>query len=133
MNIENENYEEVSSKYKWKSQRLDSFINAINENVCVDKINTLTSFINTCASQGDDVNDSLTQFSVLMQTVTEDLFKTTVQHNDDISIKTQPGNNPWFTDECCQYRDRFLSFLNRYRKCASDENRVLHVKARSEY
>jgi len=107
VNIENENYEEVSSKYKWKSQRLDSFINAINENVCVVKINTLTSFINTCASQGDDVNDSLTQFSVLMQTVTEDLFKTTVQHNDDISIKTQPGNNPWFKDECCQYRDLF--------------------------
>ena len=74
MNIENENYEEVSSKYKWKFERLDSFINAINENVFVDKINILTNFTNTCAS-GDDVNDSLTQFSVLMQTVTEDLLK----------------------------------------------------------
>ena len=62
-----------------------------------------------------------------MQTVTEDLFKTTVFHNDDISIKTQPGNNRWFTDECCQYRDRFLSFLNRDRKCASDGNRVFLV------
>jgi len=40
VNIENETYEEVSSKYKWKSERSDSFINAINENVCVDKINT---------------------------------------------------------------------------------------------
>ena len=84
MNIENDNYEEVSSKYKWKSERLDSFINAINENVFVDKINTLTKSTNTCAS-GDAVNDSLTQFSVLMQTVTEDLLKTAVHHNDDIS------------------------------------------------
>ena len=83
-----------------------SFINAIDANVFVDKINSLTGFTNTCSS-GDDVNDSLTQFSLLMQTVTEDLFKTTVQHNDDISIKTQPGNNPWFKDECCQYRDLF--------------------------
>ena len=33
VNIENESYEEVSSKYKWKSERSDSFINAINENV----------------------------------------------------------------------------------------------------
>jgi len=40
VNIENDNYEEVSSKYKWKSERLDSSINAINENVFVDKINT---------------------------------------------------------------------------------------------
>jgi len=48
VNIENETYEEVSSKYKWKSERSDSFINAIN-----DKINTLTNFTNTCAS-GDD-------------------------------------------------------------------------------
>jgi len=53
VNIENESYEEVSSKYKCKSQRSDSFINAINENVCVVKINTLTNFTNTCAS-GDD-------------------------------------------------------------------------------
>ena len=79
VNIENENYEEVSSKYKCKSERLDSFINAINENVFVDKINTLTNFTNTCAS-GDDVKDSLTQFYLLMQTVTEDILKTTVQH-----------------------------------------------------
>ena len=68
-----------------------------------------------------------------MQTVTENLFKTTVHDNDAISIKTQPGKNPWFKDECCQYQNRFLSFLNIYRKCASDENRVLLVKARSEY
>ena len=50
VNIENE---EVSSKYKLKSERSDSFVNAINENVCVVKINTLTNFTNTCAS-GDD-------------------------------------------------------------------------------
>jgi len=41
------------------------------------------------------------------------------------SIKTQPDNNPCLTDECCQCRDRFLSFLN---KCTSDENRLLLVK-----
>ena len=45
VNIENE---EVSSKYKLKSERSDSFVNAINENVCVVKINTLTNFTNTC-------------------------------------------------------------------------------------
>ena len=62
--------------------------------------------------------------SVLMQTVTEDIFKTAVHHNDDISIKTQPSNNPWFTVECCQYRDSCVSILNRYRKRVSDENSV---------
>ena len=95
MNIENESYEEVSTKYKWKSERSDSFINAINENVCVDKINTKRLILPILARRV-----MIRTNSVLMQTVTEDLFKTAVHHNDDISIKTQPGNNPWFTDEC---------------------------------
>ena len=77
---ENVESDKINSKYRWRNDLANNFVNTINTDIFVDELSTLTIFTNNCSTDGG-VDSSLTQFSELLNNVTDGLFKSIVHTN----------------------------------------------------
>ena len=83
----------------------------------------------------DQIDENLTNFTLLMEKVCDPLFSRKVHSTPDFeNIDTDKSpNQPWFDDDCRRFRKLFYSTLNFYRVDKSHDNRTRLVNARSEY
>lgn len=95
------------------------------------KTPTFNRRLKTCNFE-NGINSSLTEFPGLISSVTDDLFKSIVPSGGSRNGHTT-FQNAWFTKECGVKEKWVLWFLNSYRDNASDGNRLLLLKLKTDY
>jgi hypothetical protein len=128
--VNDDGYVTIDSKYIWNTELKENYISALSDDVVADKLSDLTIKTRNAVSL-NDIESNLFDFGNILHSVTDNLFKKNIGKKNDKAITKK--NNVWFDDDCEVKRNDFMLFLNRYRNCKTDENRVLLVKARSDY
>ena len=83
----------------------------------------------------DQIDENLTNFTLLMEKVCDPLFTRKVHSTPDFeNIDTDKSSKqPWFDVDCRRFRKLFYSTLNFYRVDKSHDNQKRLVNARSKY
>ena len=122
-------FETVDRKYVWRDERADEYIFQLGEQE--NGLRDLSSDL-TRLTSSQEIDDNIQKFTSLMENVCDPLFskKVTPSKNTDINDNL---NQPWFDDECRNYRKLFYSALNAYRSDKSPFNQSDLAKTRSVY
>ena len=129
---ENVPFENVKKKYAWNEGRAGEYhINLQEEENALRDLSSHLSQV----TNFDQIDENLTNFTLLMEKVCDPLFSRKVHSTSDFeNIDTdQPSNQPWFDDDCRRFRTLFYSTLNFYRVDKSHDNQTRLVNARSKY
>ena len=129
---ENVPFENVKKKYAWNEGRAGEYhINLQEEENALRDLSSHLSQV----TNFDQIDENLTNFTLLMEKVCDPLFSRKVHSTSDFeNIGTdQPSNQPWFDDDCRRFRTLFYSTLNFYRVDKSHDNQTSLVNARSKY
>ena len=71
---ENEQYETIFSKYKWKSERKPDFLHSLQQNAVTDQLNTLNTNISRC-SNGFEIEACVSDFVNIIDEVSTPMSK----------------------------------------------------------
>ena len=129
---QNDDYESVGFKYKWSAERKAEFLQTLQQDDFGDRLATLNSNISAC-SNGIDVEQRVSDFVCIIDSVAAPLFKKKVVSGNDNSSFTYKNDAPWFNDVCHDKRFYFYEMLNKYRENKTNNNRINMIQARSDY
>ena len=129
---QNLTFEKVSKKYIWnESKNIEYFSNLEKEDKSFTNLNAqLAQALNI-----EQIEENLNTFTLLMENVCDPLFAKTVHSTcmDDNSNFDQTPKQPWFDEECRNFRKSFYESLNHYRAEKSSENKNRLVNTRKQY
>ena len=128
---ENVPFESVKKKYAWNEGRAGEYL--INLQKAENALRDVSSHLSQ-VTNFDQIDENLTNFTLLMEKVCDPLFSRKVHSTPDfenIDID-KPSNQPWFDDDCRRFRKLFYSTLNFYRVDKSHDNQIRLVNARSK-
>ena len=85
------------------------------------------------ASNGEDIDNSISSFSDIMNTGCVPLFERHINNSQSKSQNVNKSRNTVFDEACGEKKKEFFKHLNAYRKNKKDENRANLVFSRSAY
>lgn len=87
--------------------------------------------MNTNHPSSVDIDSGLSLIAEGIETVSKQLFSTSLNNGVKENHSYTENNQPWFDDDCRRKRSEFYRFLNIFRKEKIDVNRGNMVTARS--
>lgn len=125
-------FEKINKKYVWSEERAGEYVLRLDGEK--DRLRDLSSDLSQMNTT-QQIDDSLLKFSSLMDKVCDPLFgkKTYTPRGDNNSPCNESTKQPWFDEECRNFRNLFYAALNIYRCDKSQSNRTSLVRARADY
>ena len=130
--IDTSNEQEGLKYFKWNNDRKDEYNDFLSTDNFKISLSSLAEDINI-ASNGEDIDNSITSFSDIMNTCCVPSFERHINNSQSKSQNVNKSRNTVFDEACGEKKKEFFKHLNAYRKNKNDENRANLVSSRSAY
>ena len=123
-------FDKVKKKYVWHEERSNEYIFNLEAEENVRGLQAELSNLSTT----QDKDKNILSFNLLLENVCDPLFSKKI-YTQNVITKNEGSDlaQPWFDDECRDYRKRFYFALDTYRSDKSPLNQTHLASARSDY